>query len=86
VPEPAFSTGITRIVTALRPGGVLVVGHGAPGGGELAEAITRFKTVIYGGTPLDAAAARGLLSENGLTCVQTAATPPGAPALTAGQK
>jgi hypothetical protein len=65
---------------------VLVVGHGAPGGGELAEAVTRFKTVVYGGTPLDGPAARRLLSQHGLTCEQTAATPPGPPALTAGQK
>jgi hypothetical protein len=65
---------------------VLVVGHGAPGGGELAEAITRFKTAIYGGTPPDGPAAKRLLSQHGFTCVQTAATPAGGPDLTAGQK
>ena len=86
VPQPAFGAGIARIVTALRPGGVLVVGHGTAGGTDLASAITRFRTVIYGGTPLDGASARRLLEDNGLTSVQTVATPPGAPALTAGRK
>ena len=86
VPEPAFSTGVDRIVTALRPGGLLMVGHGKFDGTDLANAISRFKTAIYGGTPLDAPSARALLSEHGLTSVQTVATPPGAPAVTAGRK
>jgi len=86
VPEPAFSTGVARIVTALRPGGLLIVGHGTYGGTDLANAITRFKTAIYGGTSLDGPTARKMLGEHGLTSVQTAATPPGAPALTAGRR
>jgi SAM-dependent methyltransferase len=85
VPEPALRTGIARMVAALRPGGVLMVGHGNAGGADLADAITRFKTAVYGGTPLDGASARRLLGEHGLTSVQTVATPPGAPSLTAGQ-
>ena len=86
VPESVFSAGIGRIVTALRPGGVLMVGHGLSGGSDLAAAITHFKTAIYGGTALDGPSAREVLTEHGLTSVQTVAVPPGAPAITAGRK
>ncbi len=86
VPEPAFGTGVGRIVAALRPGGLLMIGHGRSGGTDLDIAITRFKTVMYGGTALDGPSAVNLLNEHQLTCVQTAATPPGAPAITAGRK
>jgi SAM-dependent methyltransferase len=86
VPQPAFGTGIGRIVAALRPGGLLMIGHGRSGGTDLDIAITRFKTVMYGGTALDGPSAITLLNEHRLTSVQTAATPPGAPAITAGRK
>jgi SAM-dependent methyltransferase len=86
VPEPAFSTGVARIVTALRPGGLLMIGHGRFEGSDLEIAITRFKTVTYGGTALDCPSAARLLNGHGLTSVQTVATPPGAPAYTVGRR
>jgi predicted O-methyltransferase YrrM len=86
VPEPAFSTGVRRIVAALRPGGMLMIGHGRLEGAGLEVAVTRFKTVMYGGTPLDAASAVDLLTEQGLTSVQTVPTPPGAPMITVGRR
>lgn len=86
VPEPAFSTGVARLVTALRPGGLLMVGHGMSGGTDLEIAITRFKTVVYGGTSLDGPSAVELLNKHRLACVQTIATPPGAPAITVGRR
>jgi len=86
VPEPAFSVGVARMVTALRPGGVLMIGHGAFDGGELECAITRFKTIAHGGTPLDGSSAVRLLTDLGLSSVQTAPTPPGAPRVTAGRR
>ena len=86
VPEPAFSTGIGRIVAALRPGGVLMIGHGRFDGTDLQNAITRFKTVVHGGTALDNKSAARLLNDHGLTSVQTAPTPPGAPSITAGRR
>ncbi len=84
VPEPAFSAGLSRIVAALRPGGLLMIGHGRFDGTELENALTRFKTVVYGGTALDGPTAVKLLERHGLTSVQTVPTPPGAPALTFG--
>jgi predicted O-methyltransferase YrrM len=86
VPEPAFSTGITRIVDALRPGGVLMIGHGKFDGTELDSAISRFKTITYGGSAVDASSAMHLLDRHGLVSVQSVPTPPGAPAITIGQK
>jgi 2-polyprenyl-3-methyl-5-hydroxy-6-metoxy-1,4-benzoquinol methylase len=84
VPEPAFTTGVARTVTALRPGGLIMIGHGKFDGGELENAITRFKTVTYGGTALDGPSAAKLLSEHALHAVQTVPTPPGAPGVTIG--
>ena len=86
VPEPAFSTGVARLVTALAPGGVLMVGHGTSTGTDLQLAITHFKTVLHGGTRLDGPSVVELLQHHGLTSVQTVATPPGAPAITVGQR
>lgn len=86
VPEPAFTAGVGRLVAALRPDGLLMVGHGKYDGPELDVAVTRFKTVAYGGTPLDGPTATRLLESHGLTGVQTVPTPPGAPGLTVGTR
>ena len=73
-------------MTALRPGGWLFVAHGKIGGTPAEDALTRLKTLVYGGTPLDDAAACDLLRSAGLTSVRTAPTPSAAPAITIGQK
>ncbi|WP_426502578.1 SAM-dependent methyltransferase [Dactylosporangium sp. McL0621] len=84
VPEPAFSNGVAHIAAALRPGGMLMIGHGIYEGTELENAIARFKTVSYGGTPLDGDSAARLLAAHGLTAVRRVQLPPGAPGLTVG--
>jgi predicted O-methyltransferase YrrM len=86
IPQPAVRAGLPRVAAALRPGGWLMVGHGKFGGTPVQDALTRLKTLAYGGTPLDDAAACQLLRDAGLTSVRTAPTPPGAPAITIGQK
>jgi SAM-dependent methyltransferase len=86
VPQPALTAGIARIFTALRPGGLVMIGHGTLDGDDLPVALTRFKTVAYGGTPLDATEAAALLQGHGFTSVQLLPTPPGAPAITAGRR
>jgi predicted O-methyltransferase YrrM len=86
VPERAFGAGLAAMVRALKPGGWLVVGHGRFRGEPLDDAITRLKTVAFGGTALDDARAARLLTDAGLTAVFNAPTPPGAPAVTLGRK
>jgi predicted O-methyltransferase YrrM len=83
---PALRSGLPRVAAALRPGGWLIAGHGKFGGTPFQDALTRLKTIAYGGTPLDDAAACQLLHNAGLTSVRPVATPPGAPAITIGQK
>jgi Methyltransferase domain len=83
---PALRSGLPRVAAALRPGGWLIAGHGKFGGTPVQDALTRLKTIAYGGTPLDEAAACRLLRDAGLTSVRPVATPPGAPAITIGQK
>ena len=78
-------TGLRRIVAALRPGGWLIVGHGKLGGTPTEDALTRLKTLAYGGTLFDDAAACPLLHKAGLTSVRTVPTPAGAAAITIGQ-
>ena len=85
IPQPALSDGLLRVVAALRPGGWLILGHGKFGGTPIEDALSRLKTVSYGGTPLDEAAACHLLQEAGLTSVRTVPTPTGVPAVTIGQ-
>jgi hypothetical protein len=86
VPETALRAGVPRIVRSLLPGGWLIVGHGKLAGDPLDVALTRFKTVGYGGTPLSDAQAQALLLESGLVDVTTVPTPEGAPAITVGRR
>lgn len=86
VPEEPLRAGVARIGRALVPGGWLVMGHGRYTGDPVADAISRFKTEAFGGTALDDAQAARLLGDAGLVDVRNVATPPGAPALTAGRR
>jgi hypothetical protein len=86
VPESAVRAGIEAISRALVPGAWVMVGHGKFTGDPLDDAITRFKTIAYGGTPLDDEEAGKLLLGAGLTDVRTVPTPPGAPAITVGRR
>ena len=86
IAQPALHAGLPRVAAALRAGGWLIVGHGKTGGTPAQDALTRLKTLAHGGTPLDEAAACQLLGEAGLTSVRPIPTPPGAPAITIGQK
>lgn len=84
VPEPALRQGLPRVVATLRPGGLVMVGHGKFGTDPVADALTRFKTTAYGGTALDEQTAQRLLHEQGLAAIRSVPTPPGAPAITIG--
>lgn len=84
IPPPAMHTGLPRVAAALRPGGWLFLVSGKFGGSPAEDALTRLKTLIYGGTPLGEAAACQLLRSAGLTSVRTIPMPPGAPAITIG--
>ncbi len=86
VPAPALRAGVPRIARALVPGGWVVVGHGRLGDDPVDAALTRFKTVCYGGTPLDDQEARALLLDAGLVDVRTVPSPPYGPAITVGRR
>ena len=86
VPRPALQAGLPRIAAALRPGGWVFVAHGKFGGTPAEDALTRLKTLVYGGTPLDEAEASDQLRGAGLTSVRPVPTPEGAPGITIGQK
>jgi len=85
VAGPALHGGLPRVVAALRPGGWLIVGHSKFGGTPTQDALTRLKTLAWGGTLIDDTAACQLLRKAGLTSVRTVPTPAGAPAITIGQ-
>ncbi len=78
--------GIRAIRRALLPGGWLMVGHGKFTGNPLEDAITRFKTIAYGGTALADDEAGQLLRAAGLDDVRHVPTPPGAPAITVARR
>jgi hypothetical protein len=63
-----------------------MLGHGKFAGDPLDVAITRFKTLAYGGTALDDEEAGQLLRGAGLVDVRSIPTPPGAPAITVGRR
>lgn len=86
VPPAAFAAAVPAIARALRPGGWIMVGHGKFAGDPLDDAITRFKTVAYGGTALDDAGAASVVTAAGLVDVVAVPTPPGAPAITVARR
>lgn len=86
VPEWALREGMPRVARALAPGGWAMVGHGKFGGDPVEDALSRFKTVAYGGTALNDDQAQQMLRDVGLGNVMTLPTPPGAPAITVGRK
>jgi SAM-dependent methyltransferase len=86
VPRDAVLAGLPRIAAALRPGGWVFVARGKFDGTPAENALTRLKTLVYGGTPLDEAEASDLFRSAGLTSVQPVPTPDGAPGITIGQK
>ncbi|HEX3542800.1 MAG TPA: class I SAM-dependent methyltransferase [Acidimicrobiales bacterium] len=86
VPPSALHQGLPRIVTALVPGGWLVVGHGKFHEGRRSNAISRFQTTIFGGTALDDDQAQAMLRDAGLEKVFTFPTPPGTPGITVGRR
>jgi SAM-dependent methyltransferase len=86
IPEPALREGVSRVAAVLRPGGWLMLGHGKYGAEPVEDALNRFKTVAYGGTPLTTAEATSLLTDAGFEPVINAPTPPGAPAVACARK
>jgi len=86
LPESALRAGAPRVAGALVPGGWVMVGHGKFTNEPVEDALTRFKTVAYGGTALDDDQAQSLLRNAGLMDVATMPTPAGAPAITVGRK
>ena len=87
IPEEPLRRGVALCAQALRPGGWLLLGHGKLSDDDAREqALTRWKTLAYGGTPLDDAAAAQLLRDSGLDDIRRLPTPPGAPALTVGRR
>jgi 2-polyprenyl-3-methyl-5-hydroxy-6-metoxy-1,4-benzoquinol methylase len=85
VPVAALEAGAARLVRALKPGGWVVLGHGKVSGKPVEDALTRLKTLAYGGTMLDDRQAEDLLTSSGFGSVGRIATPPGAPAITTAQ-
>ncbi len=86
VPAAALEVGMARVAQALTPGGWVMLGHGRFTGDPVNDALNRFKTVAFGGTPLDDAQAKRLLTDAGLESVSTLPTPPGSPTITVGQR
>ncbi len=86
IPASALDAGVPRVVESLRPGGWLMLGHGKYGGSEVDDAVSRFKTIAYGGTALNDAQAGDMLRSSGLVDVRDVPTPPGGPAITVGRK
>jgi SAM-dependent methyltransferase len=85
LPEAVFAEGLGRVRDALRPGAWLIVGAGRFDGDALAVAVTRWKTLRSGGTPLDPDRARAALDGAGFVQITELPTPPGTPALYAGR-
>lgn len=86
IPRSALERGVARVAGALRPDGWVLLAHGRLGDDLMDAAITRFKTVAYGGTPVDDGEAEAMLAGVGLVDVRHLVTPPGTPAFAVGRR
>ncbi|HUQ39002.1 MAG TPA: class I SAM-dependent methyltransferase [Acidimicrobiales bacterium] len=86
LPQVVFGPGLRRVHDALRPGGWLIVGAGRFEGDPLAVAVTRWKTLASGGTPLTADDADAELGAAGFTDLRELPTPPGSPVVYAARR
>jgi SAM-dependent methyltransferase len=92
LPSPFIASAVirpavARLRTALRAGGWAVVGAGRfDEDDELGCAVTRWKTVRAGGTPLPREDAHTLLQSAGFVDFRELPTPPGTPALFAARR
>ena len=86
LPGSVLEPGVERVVASLVPGGWLMLAHGKYGGSAADDALSRFKTVAYGGSALDGRQADELLTGAGLVEVRGLPTPTGAPAITVGRR
>jgi methylase of polypeptide subunit release factors len=86
VPRPALDAGLPRIANALVPGGWLMLAHGKTQSDPLENALSRFRTTVYGGATVDDTEAQALLRGVGLEQVFSFPTPPGAPGITVGRR
>ena len=87
IPEEVFDGALVALHRALRPGGWLVVGAGRlDDGTPVSIAVTRWKTVLAGGTALPRADAQARLAAAGFVDVTDLPMPPGAPALYAARR
>jgi hypothetical protein len=82
VPESALRAGVRRVAAALVPGGWLALASHRFGRSPLEDAIARFTTISWGGTPVDAAMAAELLTGAGLLELVIPSTPSDAPVIT----
>jgi SAM-dependent methyltransferase len=86
LPPEVFTAGLRRVRDALRPGGWLIVAAGRFDGDALAVAVTRWKTLRSGGTPLTPDEAKSSLDAAEFLQITELPTPPGAPTLYAARK
>jgi len=86
VPRSALDAGLPRLAKALIPGGWLMMAHGKLHDDRLKNAVSRFRTTVYGGAALDDDEAQALLRGVGLEPIFTFPTPEGAPAMTVGRR
>jgi SAM-dependent methyltransferase len=82
VPEPALREGVRRVAAALVPGGWLALASQRFGQSPLEDAVARFTTISWGGTPVDAPMAAELLTGAGLLDLIIPPTSPDAPVIT----
>ena len=81
--ESVLRSGLVRVARALRPGGWILLAHGRFDGDPTAAAVTRFKTVAYGGTALDHSQADAVLREIGFVDIVRAPAMAGFPTMSA---
>lgn len=86
IPEAPLRRAMPRVAASLVPGGWACLGYGQLTGSPIEQAVTRFKTISYGGTALDPGQASDLLTAVGLVDITMPPTPPGAPAITIGRR
>jgi SAM-dependent methyltransferase len=75
IPTAPLAEGLSRVLRALKPGGVLLTVATAAEGGDLTSATSRLRSTVWGGGPRTAEGVRALLERAGFDAIRTAALP-----------
>ena len=84
IPQAVFNRALAHIHNSIVPGGWIIVAAGRLEGDDIGVSVTKWQTVLAGGTAITATEAHTMLADNGFANITTIPPPPAHQHSTAG--